>query len=142
MMRVQQWLLTAAAAIAAGMLLANAPAIAHHASTPFYDDTKMAEAQGTVTKFLIRNPHSFLYFEAADETGKKVEWQVELGAAASMARTGWTNETIKPGLVIKAVGRPSRAEGSFGMCCARITRPDGSPIVSGAGVIEEQQPPR
>jgi Family of unknown function (DUF6152) len=125
-----------------GLLFATVPAIAHHASTPFYDDTKMAEAQGTVTKFLIRNPHSFLYFEATDAKGQTVEWQVELGAASSMARTGWTAETIKPGLVIKAVGRPSRAEGSHGMCCARITRPDGSPIVAGARVAEEQQPPR
>ena len=138
----RRWTLTAAATIAAGWLAASAPAIAHHASTPFYDDTKMTEALGTVTRFLIRNPHSFLYFEGTDAKGQKVEWQVELGAASSMARTGWTAETIKPGLLIKAVGRPSRAEGSYGMCCARITRPDGSPIVAGAGVTEEQQPPR
>jgi uncharacterized protein DUF6152 len=135
-MSAQRWIVTT------GLLLASMPAIAHHASTPFYDDTKTAEAQGTVTKFLIRNPHSFLYFERTDANGQKVEWQVELGAASSMARTGWTAETIKPGLVIKAVGRPSRAEGSYGMCCARITRPDGSPIVAGAGVAEAEQPPR
>jgi hypothetical protein len=135
-MSAQRWIVTT------GLLLASLPAIAHHASTPFYDDTKTAEAQGTVTKFLIRNPHSFLYFEGTDANGQKVEWQVELGAASSMARTGWTAETIKPGLVIKAVGRPSRAEGSYGMCCARITRPDGSPIVAGAGVAEAEQPPR
>jgi hypothetical protein len=141
-MRTEQWLLTLAVAVAAGVLFAGAPATAHHASTPFYDDARMAEAQGTVTRFLVRNPHSFLYFEATDDKGQKVEWQVELGAASSMARTGWTAETIKPGMVIKAVGRPSRAEGSFGMCCARITRPDGSPIVAGGGLAEEQQPPR
>ena len=132
----QRWI------VMTGLLLASVPAIAHHASTPFYDDTKTAEAQGTVTKFLIRNPHSFLYFEGTDANGQKVEWQVELGAASSMARTGWTAETIKPGLAIKAVGRPSRAENSYGMCCARITRPDGSPIVAGAGVAEAEQPPR
>lgn len=142
MMRAQQWKLTVGAPLAAGPLFASVPAIAHHASTPFYDDTKKAEAQGTVTKFLIRNPHSFLYFEATDDKGQKVEWQVELGAVAAMARLGWTTETIKPGLLIKVVGQPSRAEGSYGMCCARITRPDGSPIVAGGGVAEEQPPPR
>ena len=141
-MNGQRWMVTAATVIATGLLVAGVPAIAHHASTPFYDDTKMTEAQGAVTRFLIRNPHSFLYFEAVDAKGQKVEWQVELGAASSMARTGWTVETIKPGLLIKAVGRPSRAEGSYGMCCARITRPDGSPIVAGAGVAEAEQPPR
>lgn len=141
-MNRQRWVRTAAVTMAAGVLAVSVPARAHHASAPFYDDTKMTEVQGMVTRFLIRNPHSFLYFEATDAKGQKVEWQVELGAASSMARTGWTTETIKPGLLIKAVGRPSRAAGSYGMCCARITRPDGTPIVAGAGVIEAEQPPR
>jgi hypothetical protein len=119
-----------------------APLVAHHSSAPFYDATKKIEAQGPVTKFLFKNPHSFLYFEAADEKGQKVEWQVELGPAASLTRTGWTPETLKPGTVIKVVGQPSRAEGSHGMCCARITKPDGSPITPGGRVTEEQQPPK
>jgi hypothetical protein len=91
---------------------------------------------------LIRNPHSFLYFESKDEKGEKIEWQVELGAAGSLTRTGWTQETLKPGTIIKVAGQPSRAEGSHGMCCAKITRADGSPIVAGGRVMEEQQPPR
>ena len=122
--------------------LKGVPAGAHHSSTPFYDATKSAEAQGTVTRFLFKNPHSFLYFEATDAKGQKAEWQIELGPAASLTRTGWTPETLKPGTLIKAVGQPSRAEGSHGMCCAKITRPDGSPIVAGGRVQEEQQPPR
>ena len=48
-------------------------------AAPFYDATKRVEAQGPVTKFLFKNPHSFLYFEATDDKGQKVEWQVELG---------------------------------------------------------------
>lgn len=129
----------------AGLILAAlvgvAPAVAHHSSTPFYDATKKAEVQGTVTKFLIRNPHSFLYFDETTPQGK-VEWQIELGTAASLTRTGWTAETLKPGTAIKVSGQPSRAEGSHGMCCARITRPDGSPIMQGGRLTEEQQPPR
>lgn len=121
-------------------LVATVPAIAHHSSAPFYDATKKVEAQGPVTKLLLRNPHSFLYFES-EVNGKKVEWQVELGPAASLTRTGWTADTLKPGTVVKVAGQPSRAEGSFGMCCARITRPDGSPVTPGGRVMEEQQPP-
>lgn len=127
--------------IVVAAMLATGPVLAHHSSAPFYDSTKKVEAQGVVTKLLLRNPHSFLYFEA-DENGKKVEWQVELGTAASLTRTGWTAETLKPGSMVKVVGQPSRAEGSHGMCCARITRPDGSPVGPGARVMEEQQPPR
>lgn len=127
--------------IVVAAILATVPMLAHHSAAPFYDSTKKVEAQGVVTKLLLRNPHSFLYFEA-DENGKKVEWQVELGTAASLTRTGWTAETLKPGSMVKVVGQPSRAEGSHGMCCARITRPDGSPVGPGARVMEEQQPPR
>ena len=109
-MTFRRWTLTVGLLGVTAALLWTAPAIAHHSSAPFYDSTKRVETQGTVTKFLFKNPHSFLYFEA-DESGKKVEWQIELGAASGLARTGWTPETLKPGTVIKASGQPSRAEG-------------------------------
>jgi hypothetical protein len=141
-MTMQRWIWSAAVVAAAALMFEAVPALAHHSSAPFYDATKRAEAQGPVTKFLFKNPHSFLYFEATDEKGQKVEWQVELGPAASLTRTGWTPETLKPGTVIKVVGQPSRAEGSHGMCCAKITRPDGSPIVAGGRVMEAEQPPK
>ena len=140
-MTIRRFALYALSATLAAVALATVPLVAHHSSAPFYDATKSAEAQGPVTILLIRNPHSFLYFES-EVSGKKVEWQVELGAAASLTRTGWTTDTLKPGTIVKVVGQPSRAEGSFGMCCAKVTRPDGSPIQPGGRVTEEQQPPR
>ena len=141
-MSTRRWIAAAFVAVIGLVALKGIPASAHHSATPFYDATKSVEAQGTVTRFLFKNPHSFLYFEAIDAKGQKAEWQIELGPAASLTRTGWTPETLKPGTLIKAVGQPSRAEGSHGMCCAKITRPDGSPIVAGGRVTEEQQPPR
>ena len=140
-MHVRRWILGVGLAVVGATTMMAVPAFAHHSSAPFYDATKRAEAQGTVTRLLIRNPHSFLYFDETTPQGK-VEWQVELGTAASLIRTGWTTETLKPGTLIKVSGQPSRAEGSHGMCCARITRADGSPIVQGGRVMEEQQPPR
>jgi len=141
-MNAHRWTLAIGCTLAAGVILTTAPALAHHSSAPFYDATKHVEAMGPVTKFLFKNPHSFLYFTAPDEKGQNVEWQIELGPAASLTRTGWTPETLKAGTVIKAAGQPSRAEGSHGMCCAKITKPDGSPIVAGGRTTEEQQPPR
>ena len=135
-MNVQRWI---AATLVAGGLMAAIPAVAHHSSAPFYDNTKKVEIQGTVTKFVFRNPHAFLYMDAED-AGQKTEWQIELGAPVGLVRTGWTPETLKPGTVIKAAGQPSKAAGSHGMCCARITRADGSPIVTGGRVTEEVQP--
>jgi len=139
-MTVRRWILGAVAAAAVGVLAATVPALAHHSSAPFYDSSRTVEAQGTITKFLYRNPHAFLFFEATEPNGQKVEWQIELGGIAALARNGWTPDTLKFGTPIKASGRPSKAEGTHGMCCAKITKPDGSPIVAGKGVQDEEPP--
>jgi hypothetical protein len=141
-MSVHRCLGASAVSVAMALLLTAGSAVAHHASGPFYDSTKKIEAHGTITKFVFMNPHAFLYVDASDAAGAKVNWQIELGAPISLRRTGWTPETLKVGTEIKAVGSPSRAEGTHGMCCARITRPDGSPITPGGRLQEEQQPPR
>ena len=117
----------ASALLAAGCLVA-ASAAAHHASAPFYDDTRSVEARGVVTRFEFKNPHSFLYLEGAGDDGGTINWEIEMGPAVSMSRRGWTPDTISAGDEILAVGRPSRAPGTYGMCCAELTRPDGSPI--------------
>ena len=121
--------------ILAGAVVAAAavavPAIAHHSSGPFYDATKKVEIKGMVTKLNIRNPHSFLYLDV-DEKGKKVEWQVEMGTGAQLARNNLTMETLKPGTEIRVAGQPSRAEGSHGMCCIQLLmKADGSAILRG-----------
>ena len=121
--------------ILAALVMAAAPAvpaIAHHSSSPFYDATKKIEVTGTVTKLLIRNPHSFLYLDV-DDNGKKVEWQVEMGAGAQLARNNLTVETLKVGTEIKVSGQPSRAQGSHGMCCIQtLMKADGSTILRGS----------
>lgn len=108
-----------------------APVIAHHSSAPFYDPTKTVEVTGEVTKLHIKNPHSFLYVDVMDK-GQKVEWQVEMGTGAQLARNNLTVETLKPGTQIKVSGQPSRAEGSHGMCCIKtLMKADGSAILRG-----------
>ena len=127
-MRLLLWISSLAAVVVLGLLITGFPAEAHHSSAPFYDDTKSVEIIGTVARFNFRNPHSFIFIEAENEDGEMVEWEVEFGPAVQMSRRGWTRETIKAGDPIRAVGQPSRAPGTFGICCAELTRPDGSPI--------------
>ncbi len=127
-MRILLWTLAAMAAVAVAIVLTGAPATAHHASSPFYDNTKSVEAVGEVTRFLFRNPHSFLFLDGEGENGETIQWEIEMGTAVSMSRRGWSPDTIQVGDTIRAVGQPSRAPGTHGMCCAELTRPDGSPI--------------
>jgi hypothetical protein len=72
-----------------------------------------------------QNPHSWVFLEGTDEKGQKVEWQIEMAAAASL---GWTPATLPVGTVVKVVGSPSRAPGSHGMTGARFTLLDGTPV--------------
>ena len=115
--------------VVAGALVA--PVIAHHSSAPFYDPTKTVEVTGVVTKLHIKNPHSFLFVDV-DDKGKKVEWQVEMGTGAQLARNNLTVDTLKPGTEIRVAGQPSRAEGSHGMCCIQLLmKADGTAILRG-----------
>ena len=114
------------------------PSLAHLASTPFYDPENVVELQGAVTRFVFRNPHAFLFLDVEGEDGEVSEWQVELGAPVGLRRVGWTPDSLSVGTVVKLSGRKSRAEGSQGVCCVRMTRGDGSPIVEGGGVRERE----
>ena len=128
LVRVFFWFLSLVAVVVVGLAVTHTPVDAHHSSAPFYDDTKRVEAVGVVQRFVFRNPHSFLYVEAPDDSGAMVEWEIEMGPSVSMSRRGWAPDTIKVGDEIKVVGQPSRAPGTTGMCCAELTRPDGTPI--------------
>jgi hypothetical protein len=127
-------------AAAAMMVMGATSAVAHHSNAPFYDSTKKVETQGKITKFVFMNPHAFLHLDGPDAAGKMVSWQIELGAPISLRRTGWTPDTLKIGMEIKVAGSPSRAEGTYGMCCVRMTLPDGSPVTPGGRVQEESVP--
>ncbi len=137
-MSIRRWI---AAAAAAGLVVMIAPVITHHASAPFYDSTKRVDVEGAVTRFVFRNPHAFLYLDVTGANGQTTEWQVELGAPVGLRRTGWTPDTLPVGMVVKVSGQPSRAEGSQGICCVRMTRADDSPIIDG-GRVQEEQPTR
>jgi len=114
-----------ASMLAVGFLLIVTPVVAHHSAAAAYDETKRVEAQGTITKILVRNPHSWVFLESADDKGQKIEWQIEMGGVPSMA---WAKDGLPIGMVVKVAGHPSRAEGSHGVTGATFTKTDGTPI--------------
>lgn len=130
-MNAKRWFVVAAS-IAVGVVAV--PVIAHHSSAPFYDPTKTVEVVGVVTKLHIKNPHSFLYLDVTDKDqgSAKVEWQVEMGTGAQLARNNLTVDTLKPGTEIKVSGQPSRNPDAHGICCIRtLMKSDGSAILRG-----------
>ena len=114
-----------ASMLAVGFLLIVTPVVAHHSAAAAYDETKRVEAQGTVTKILVRNPHSWVFLESTDDKGQKIEWQIEMGGVPSMT---WAKDGLPIGMAVKVAGHPSRAEGSHGITGATFSKTDGTPI--------------
>jgi len=117
--------ISVASVLAVGFLVTVTPVVAHHSAAAAYDATKRVEAEGTVTRVLVRNPHSWVFLESADDKGQKIEWQIEMGGAPSMT---WAKDALPIGTVVKVVGHPSRVPGTHGITGATFTKPDGTPI--------------
>ena len=132
-MSIRRWVAVVATASFAILVT---EAIAHHASGPFYDPENRVEFEGIVTRWVFRNPHAFLFLNVLEGNDEVIEWQVELGAPVSIRRAGWSPDSLQVGQRVKVSGQRSRAEGSYGVCCVRMTNPDGSPILEG-GRVEE-----
>jgi len=95
-----------------GLLLATAPASAHHAFTAVFDASKPVKLTGAVTKVDWRNPHAWFYIDVTDETGKVTNWALEMGGSTVLFRNGWRPSTLKPGDVVTVEGNAARDGGS------------------------------
>ena len=79
---------------------------AHH-STAMYDTQNPITITGTVKKFDWTNPHTFVFLEVKDASGKMVEWEVEMMSLNHLRSYGWTSKTVKSGDVISCTGSPA-----------------------------------
>ena len=94
-----------------GSILLMAGAVrAHHSHGPFYHLDQIVEVTGVVKHFRLVNPHPEIVIEVMDSDGEPVEVIVYAQAYAGQMREvgGWTNDSVKPGDTITAVGHPGR----------------------------------
>lgn len=74
------------------MLLGCAvPTLAHHSSVAF-DKTKTQVVEGTVTKFIWRNPHLSITLDVDGET-----WRIEGGSTNEMVNNGFDRNSLSEG---------------------------------------------
>jgi hypothetical protein len=116
----------AASILLLSLALSPAPAFAHH-STAMYNMTNPVTVTGVVKRFEWTNPHAFIYLEVTDESGKKVEWTVEMMSLNHLKTYGWSHSLIKPGDVISCTGGPARS-GDPVMLTSLVKLPDGRMI--------------
>jgi Family of unknown function (DUF6152) len=83
------------------------PVLAHHGFGLFQME-KFTDWSGTLTKFELVNPHSYLYFDTVDADGKPLAMRCEMRAATLIKRSGWRIEEFVPGRHVDVHGHPHR----------------------------------
>src|ERR1700693_3475634 len=89
---------------AGGLLLAAAPAWAHHAFAAEFDAEKPIKFKGTVTKMEWINPHAWIHIDVKGEDGKVTSWMIEAAAPNSLLRRAFTKESLLAGTEIVVEG--------------------------------------
>ena len=87
-----------------GLLVAAAPAFAHHGFASEFDQTRPLKLKGTVTKWEVTNPHSWIHMDVKGDDGKVVSWMIEAGSPNNLYRLGFTKDALPPGSEIAVDG--------------------------------------
>jgi hypothetical protein len=120
----------AVAAAVVGGFVAAARIDAHHSNAAMYDAEKRVVLQGQVTKVQWTNPHSYLYIDVKDASGKVVNWALEGFPPNTLLRTGWKTSMIKTGDQLSVEGAVAR-DGSSHLLAREITLPDSQKLYWG-----------
>jgi len=97
------------ARLLAGLLMALAvPAGAHHSAAVAYDLDQYISLQGVVTEVKWENPHTWIYLDVKDASGRVVQWGFEGAVPNQLYRRGVNPSILKPGVPITIKGHPAR----------------------------------
>ena len=114
-----------------GLLLLSLHLLSHHSFEAEYDANKPVTLKGTVTKFDWVNPHSRLFLDVKDDSGKVTAWEFETGNPTSMQRNGWKRDTLKPGDQVVVTGFRAK-DGANIAAATTVSTTDGKRLLAGS----------
>jgi hypothetical protein len=114
-----------------GIALFGGPVSAHHAAAVAYHVDKTITVEGVVSEVKWENPHTWVYVEAKDNSGKVVRWSFEGAVPNQLYRRGVTPAVLKAGVRVTIKAHPARDASRNAGEMTEVLGADGKPIHAG-----------
>jgi hypothetical protein len=124
---------------AAAVVMAVAPAWAHHSFAAEYDEKAPVTLKGAVNDVQWVNPHSWVIIDVKDDSGKVTTWRCETAPPNILIRQGWTKNSLPKGSMVTIAGFKAK-DGSATMTASTVTLADGKQMFTGSAGAPVAQP--
>jgi len=97
-----------------GLVVAAAPAFAHHGFSVEFDKDKCMDLTGLLSELYWENPHAYFDVNVMEATGKMVTWHLEMITPNALKRNGTTRQDFlaSMGKSVSARACPTKAGGT------------------------------
>jgi hypothetical protein len=117
-----------------GLTLLQAPPLsAHHSFAAEFDAKQRITVKGVVTKVEWTNPHTYFYVDVKGERGAVVNWAFETAGPNTLARQGWSRQSLKAGDQVTVTGYRAR-DGLLIASAREVVLSDGRKVFVGSTV--------